>query len=157
MKSGGQGLDFRIKDGHHEVRCLAVLQYAYASVAFEADPNYFYRYRVDCKPIKVRLGKLMCSARWSGCAATDAALGTAIRKSKAIARWLFLTSILQVLVTIEAGAQALPGTSGLISIPTATITTDGDMAVGVNLIAPRYHEYAGDGFDEESGMVDSRP
>ena len=49
VKSGGQGLDFRIKDGHHEVRCLAVLQYAYASVAFEADPNYFYRYRVDCK------------------------------------------------------------------------------------------------------------
>lgn len=54
---------------------------------------------------------------------------------------------------LRTAAQALPGTSGLISVPTAAITADGDMAVGMNMIAPRYHEYAGDGFDEEWGIV----
>lgn len=50
-------------------------------------------------------------------------------------------------------AQALPGTSGLVSIPTAAIKADGEMAIGVNVIAPDYHEYVADGFDGEAGIV----
>jgi len=57
------------------------------------------------------------------------------------------------LISIPAVAQSLPGTSGLVSIPTATIIADGDMAVGVNVIAPRYHEYVADGFEGAAGIV----
>jgi hypothetical protein len=53
----------------------------------------------------------------------------------------------------QAEAQSLPGTSGLVTVPTAGLIPDGDLAVGINLVAPEYHEYAGDGFDEESGIV----
>lgn len=49
-KSGaGIGLTSRIEGGHHEIQCLQVLQYAYVSVAFDANPGVWYRYRVDCK------------------------------------------------------------------------------------------------------------
>lgn len=50
-------------------------------------------------------------------------------------------------------AQSLPGTSGLVSIPTAAITADGDMAAGVNVIAPHYHEYYGSTFEENAAQV----
>ena len=49
--------------------------------------------------------------------------------------------------------QALPGTSGLVSVPTAAIMADGDMAAGVNVIAPRYHEYYGGTYDGNAAQV----
>ncbi len=50
-------------------------------------------------------------------------------------------------------AQALPGTSGLVSIPTATIAADGSMSAGVNVIAPHYHEYYGSKFGNDAAQV----
>jgi hypothetical protein len=54
---------------------------------------------------------------------------------------------------MPASAQALPGTSGLVSIPTAEITADGDMAAGVNVIAPHHHEYYGGTYDANAAQV----
>jgi hypothetical protein len=65
-------------------------------------------------------------------------------------RWVVLGGLL---TSVSTFAQALPGTSGLISIPTATIASDGDMAVGMNLIAPDYHGYVADGFEGDAGIV----
>jgi hypothetical protein len=50
-------------------------------------------------------------------------------------------------------SQSLAGTSGLVSIPTATIAADGDMTAGMNLIAPQYHEYYGSEFDANAAQV----
>lgn len=61
--------------------------------------------------------------------------------------------MLSVSLSLNAAAQALPGTSGLVSIPTAAITADGDMAAGVNVIAPHYHEYYGGRFDAKAAQV----
>lgn len=69
-----------------------------------------------------------------------------------------LSVLLRCVIVAAAGAhempaQALPGTSGLVSIPTATIAADGTVAAGVNLIAPHYHEYYGGTFDENAAQV----
>jgi hypothetical protein len=72
----------------------------------------------------------------------------AVRQRKRI-----VASLLLLFTQMPATAQALPGTSGLVSIPTATIATDGTVAAGVNLIAPHYHEYYGDKFDNDAAHV----
>jgi hypothetical protein len=58
-----------------------------------------------------------------------------------------------LLLSLRAEAQALPGTSGLVSVPTANPTADGDMAAGVNVIAPHYHGYYGGTFDAKAAQV----
>lgn len=59
-----------------------------------------------------------------------------------------------LLGSVSATAQALPGTSGLVSIPTATIAADGDMTLGVNRMAAGYHEYYRQGrVDEQHGAL----
>jgi len=50
-------------------------------------------------------------------------------------------------------SQGLAGTSGLVSAPTAILTRDGDVVMGLNLIAPHYHEYYGSKFDENAAQV----
>jgi hypothetical protein len=57
------------------------------------------------------------------------------------------------LASTSVAAQALPGTSGLVSVPTAAITADGDLTAGVNLVAPHYHEYYGSTFEENVAQV----
>ena len=52
-----------------------------------------------------------------------------------------------------AAAQALPGTSGLVSIPTASVAADGELTVGVNHIAAGHHAYYRDGRFDEHGAV----
>jgi hypothetical protein len=64
-----------------------------------------------------------------------------------------LSVIALSLASYPATGQALPGTSGLVSIPTAAITADGRMTVGMNLVAPRYHEYYGSRFTENTAQV----
>jgi hypothetical protein len=49
---------------------------------------------------------------------------------------------------LPAAAQSLTGTSGLVSIPTATIAADGRLTAGVNVIPARYHGYYDAGYDE---------
>ncbi|HEX6373198.1 MAG TPA: hypothetical protein VF006_30015 [Longimicrobium sp.] len=48
LSGTGPGLALRLGE-HHEIRCTQVLQYAYVSVTFSADPQQWYRYRVDCR------------------------------------------------------------------------------------------------------------
>src|SRR5688500_4447233 len=62
-------------------------------------------------------------------------------------------ALLLVLSCPPALTQSLPGTSGLVSIPTAAITADGDIVAGVNVIAPHYHEYYGGAFDAKAAQV----
>jgi hypothetical protein len=62
-------------------------------------------------------------------------------------------TVLAVLLGAPVGAQALPGTSGLVTVPTAAITPDRDMSVGLNLIAPRYHEHYGAEFEQSTAVV----
>jgi hypothetical protein len=45
-----------------------------------------------------------------------------------------------VLIASALPAQSLTGTTGLVSIPTAEMSADGTMAVGLNLIDRRYHD-----------------
>lgn len=52
-----------------------------------------------------------------------------------------------LLVSEPPVAQSLTGTSGLITIPTAATTADADFTVGMNRLAPHYHEY-----DYQSGV-----
>lgn len=67
---------------------------------------------------------------------------------------LFAAGLLSLLAGTPAAAQALPGTSGLVSIPTALIAADGDVAAGVNVIGAHYHEYYDDGrFDENAAIA----
>ncbi|HEX6373199.1 MAG TPA: YjbH domain-containing protein [Longimicrobium sp.] len=49
-----------------------------------------------------------------------------------------------------SSSQALPGTSGLVSIPTATIAADGDLTAGMNRIAPGYRDYHSGRADENA-------
>lgn len=58
-----------------------------------------------------------------------------------------------LLLGTSAKAQSLPGTSGLVSIPTATIARDGDLTLGVNVIAAEYHEYVADQFEGDAAIV----
>lgn len=58
-----------------------------------------------------------------------------------------------MLASAPSAAQSLTGTSGLVTVPTATITADRDMSVGMNLIAPHYHGYYGAEFDESTAVV----
>ncbi len=54
---------------------------------------------------------------------------------------------------MPVGAQALTGTSGLVSISTATIAADGAVSADVNVIAPHYHEYYGRTFENDAAQV----
>lgn len=62
-------------------------------------------------------------------------------------------SFLYVITATPVTAQALPGTSGLVTIPTATIAADGELTVGVNHIAAGHHQYYRDGRFDEHGAV----
>lgn len=60
--------------------------------------------------------------------------------------------LLSLLAIAPAAAQSLTGTSGLVTIPTATMAADAEMTAGVNVIAPRQHGYYRGGL-EETGIV----
>lgn len=49
QSGGSEGYEIRVVDGHHQLRCLAVLQYAYVSVSFANTGGQQYRYRIDCQ------------------------------------------------------------------------------------------------------------
>ncbi|HEX2206418.1 MAG TPA: hypothetical protein VHG93_01990, partial [Longimicrobium sp.] len=67
---------------------------------------------------------------------------------------LYRAALGSLIAWAPAAAQALPGTSGLVTIPTAAVAADGELTVGVNHIAKGYHEYYRDGrFDENAAIA----
>lgn len=63
-------------------------------------------------------------------------------------RTLLSTALVSLLASTQSPAQTLTGTSGLVTIPTATIAADGEMTVGVNRIAREHYEFTGGTFDD---------
>ncbi len=49
-----------------------------------------------------------------------------------------------VLIARPLPAQTLTGPAGLVTVPTAAMPADGDVAVGLNLVDARHHRYAGE-------------
>lgn len=51
------------------------------------------------------------------------------------------SALIVVLSNDLLAAQSLTGTSGLVSIPTASVPADGTVSLGVNMVDERYHGY----------------
>lgn len=67
---------------------------------------------------------------------------------------LFGAPLFLLFAVTPASPQSLAGTSGLVTIPTASIAADGEVSAGVNVMAAHYHEYYEDGrFDENAAIV----
>jgi hypothetical protein len=82
--------------------------------------------------------------------------GPRIRPGGAMSRSVLVMASWVLLCSTGPGrlsAQTLTGSSGLVSIPTATLARDGQITVGVHLIAPHYHEYYGRTFEENAAQV----
>jgi hypothetical protein len=50
-------------------------------------------------------------------------------------------------------AQSLTGPTGLVTIPTAGMASDGDVTLGMNLVDARYHGYHGEGREAHHAVV----
>jgi len=59
-----------------------------------------------------------------------------------------------VSTTVAASAQALTGTTGLVSIPTAAMPADGALTLGVNVVNRRYHGFENPGYDRHEALVE---
>lgn len=78
------------------------------------------------------------------------------------ARILFLAWCARALVASLAillcqarllSAQALTGTTGLVSVPTAEMPADGSIAAGLNVVNAGYHGYGNPGFEAHPALV----
>lgn len=61
--------------------------------------------------------------------------------------------LLTLLATSLVGAQTLTGTSGLVTIPTATIAADGDLSTGINRLVRGHYEFTGGTFEDHPLLV----
>ena len=87
---------------------------------------------------------------WRGKTTHNSAGSTPGARLMSIA-WGAITALTSV---HSLSAQSLAGTTGLVSIPTAEMPEDANLAVGVNLIDRRYHGYSNEGFDRHPALVE---